>query len=249
MYRLMMTLFIIFISNCTTTAISADKDELLYQAARKGDPYRVQELINQGADVNYKKQFLSHDEYPLNGAIKSGKIEIVMVLIANGAKIDTENDDRNILSDAIYHKHKNIMHYLISKGNYVERSCKSQLIFTAIYSRSIEMLKFVVQDLGVCIDSKQLHYETTPLFETICEELYQYAYYLIKKGADLNAQNKKKETPLHCAVSSSKIKMIELLLKNGADVHIKDEKGLSPLDYANKENNPRVLALLKRYGT
>jgi ankyrin repeat protein len=224
-----------------------DKGDKLYQAARKGDYHRVQELINQGADVNYKKQFLSHDEFPLNGAIKSGNLDIVKLLITHGAKIDREGDNRGSLNNAIWMSNKKIIQYLLSKGIYVDRSCSSSLIFSALSSASFEMLKFVVDDLGVCVNSKNYIYEETPLFETIYEERLQEAHYLIKKGAKINIQNKKKETPLHYAVSCDKIKMIELFLKNGADITIKDEKGLTPLDYAVKESNIRVVKLLKRY--
>jgi ankyrin repeat protein len=109
------------------------------------------------------------------------------------------------------------------------------------------MLKFVVEDLRVCVNSKNHIYEETPIFETISEGRLHEAAYLLKKGANVNIQNKKKETPLHYAVSSGKIKMIELFLKNGADINIKDEKGLTPVDYAEKENNARVVKLLKIY--
>ncbi len=248
MLRKIIFLLIICMYSCSTKNIIDKKGDELYEAASKGDYYKVQELLNQGVDVNYKKQLLSHDEYPLNGAVRSGNLEIVKLLIMNKAIIDTETDDRGTLNNAIWVGNKKIIQYLISKGIYINISCSSSLIFSALSSVSFEMLRFVVDDLGVCIDSKDYFYGDTPLYKNIYDERIQEAAYLIKKGANINAQNKKKQTPLHEAVISGKTKMIELLLKNGADVHIKDEKGLSPLDYAKKENNPRVLALLKRYG-
>ncbi len=244
---LLIQILFIFIFGCSTKYKIIDKGDQLYQAARKGDFDRVQELINKGADVNYKKKFISHDEFPLNGAIKSRNFDIVKLLVSHGSKIDTEGDDRGSLDEAIYQKNKKIIQYLLSKGIYVNKSCSSSLIYSALSTVSFEMLKFVVEDLGVCIDSKNFIYEETPLYETISEERLKEASYLIKKGASVNIQNKKKQTPLHVAVSSGKIKMIELFLKNGADINIKDEKGLTPLDYAQKENNVGVIELLKRY--
>ncbi|MBN2160741.1 MAG: ankyrin repeat domain-containing protein [Spirochaetes bacterium] len=213
----------------------------------KGEYQRVLLLINQGVDVNYKKQFLSHDEYPLNGAIKSSSLEIVKLLIINGARIDTENENRHCLSDAIYNGNIKIILYLISQGVYVNRSCDSQLLFTAVYSRLFNIIRFVIEDLDVCIDSVDFDYGDTPIFKTISGELFQETSYLLQKGASVNIQNKEKQTPLHRAVFVGNIRIIELLLKNGADITIKDEKGMTPLDYAEKAKKVRVVQLLKRY--
>jgi ankyrin repeat protein len=240
-------MLLIFIFSCSTGRIVDDKGELLYEAARKGDYFKLLELINQGADVNYKKQFLSHDEYPLNGAIMCGNLKVVKLLIDHQAKIDTEKDDRGSLNNAIWMSNKEIIKFLLSKGIFVNKSCSSSLIFSALCSVSFEMLKFTVEDLGVCIDSKELLYGDTPLYKTITDERFQETSYLLKKGANVNIQNKEKETPLHRAVLNGNVKMIELVLKNGADITIKDEKGMTPLDYAERNNNAQVVKLLKRY--
>ena len=41
---------------------------------------------------------------------------------------------------------------------------------------------------------------------------------LIKKKADLNAQNKELMTPLHCATDKAHIDALEVLIKHGANV-------------------------------
>ena len=242
---LILILFICLVG-CSTKIIIADKDEQLYLATRNGEDIKVQELINQGANVDYKKQYIFGDLYPINEAIRNGNLEIIKLLITHGAKIDTESDNRHCLSDAVYKGNKKIIIYLLSKGIYFNRSCTSSLIFSALDSLSFEMLKFVIEDLGVCVNSKEFLYGDTPIYETISEERLTEAHYLIKKGANINIQNKKKETPLHEAVIAGKIKMIELFLKHGAYINIRDDKGLTPLDYAEKMNNMRIVELLKR---
>lgn len=238
----------ICITDCSAKNLTENINEQLYRATRQGDYSKVKELVNQGADVNYKKQFLTHDEFPLNGAIKGGNIEIVKLLVDRGAKIDTETDDRSSLNNAIWMKNKKIIRFLIKSGIYIDRSCSSSLIFSAMYSRSFEMMKYVIEDLHVCIDSREIHYQHTPLYKTVCEDLYQEAQYLIKRGANVNIPNKDNETPLHVAVTGKRFKFIELLLKNGADPSIKDAKGLTPLDYAKQANNRQIIKLLMRYG-
>lgn len=246
-HYLMILVFFIVICNCSTKNIINDLGDQLYQETRKGDYQKVQELIKNGANVNYKKRFLSHDEYPLNGAIKGGNIEIVKLLVDYGAKIDTENEDRGSLDDAVYKENKKIIQYLLSKGIYIDKSCSSSLMFSALYTVSLEMLKYVVENLGVCVDSKEILYGDTPLYKTISNERLQETSYLLKKGASVNIQNKEKQTPLHRAVFVGNIRIIELLLKNGADITIKDEKGMTPLDYAEQAKNAQLVRLLKRY--
>ena len=41
---------------------------------------------------------------------------------------------------------------------------------------------------------------------------------LIKKGADVNAQNKESLTPLHCAAGKAHMDVMEVLIKHGARV-------------------------------
>lgn len=68
---------------------------------------------------------------------------------------------------------------------------------------------------------------------------------LINSGANVNALNKRKSTPLHETIRMNKykknIELIKLLIKNGAAVDLKDIEGKTPLDLANKN----VLELFK----
>lgn len=52
---------------------------------------------------------------------------------------------------------------------------------------------------------------------------------LIKKNADINAQNKHGYTPAHLAVFCCNRPMLELLVRNGANLNLKDKYGNTPL--------------------
>ena len=52
---------------------------------------------------------------------------------------------------------------------------------------------------------------------------------LIRHGANVNAQDKHLETPLHFAAREYRLEVTELLLKNGANVGYQDVHGNSPL--------------------
>jgi ankyrin repeat protein len=59
------------------------------------------------------------------------------------------------------------------------------------------------------------------------------SYLLSRGGIDVNAENYKKQTPLHYAVlNNANITMVMKLLKNGAQVNRIDEHNKSALDYA-----------------
>lgn len=47
---------------------------------------------------------------------------------------------------------------------------------------------------------------------------------LIKKGADVNAQNKESLTPLHCAAGKAHMDVMEVLIKHGARVSREGER-------------------------
>ena len=52
--------------------------------------------------------------------------------------------------------------------------------------------------------------------------------YLLGKGANVNTQNKKQNTPLHYALSYQNFTICDMLLRSGADESVKNYKGLTP---------------------
>lgn len=55
---------------------------------------------------------------------------------------------------------------------------------------------------------------------------------LVDHGAELNAPQAGGQTPLHHAVASGGLGLVEVLVMAGADPHIKDEQGRSAMDLA-----------------
>ena len=56
------------------------------------------------------------------------------------------------------------------------------------------------------------------------------AQLLIDQGADINAGNKDRVTPLHLCVSCANLEMANFLLENGANPNLKGEYDETPLD-------------------
>ncbi len=70
---------------------------------------------------------------------------------------------------------------------------------------------------------------------------------LLERGADVNAQNKDHETPLHLASRLRLHEMARFLLKHGADVNVKNFEGKSPLQLASRRKGKAMRRLLSEY--
>lgn len=85
-----------------------------------------------------------------------------------------------------------------------------------------------------------LHYlarASEPQIDACLEEL-------ILAGADINAQDRELETPLHVAAFSGKPNMVKILKKFGADASLKDCDGNTALDWAIRTRRKEIVELL-----
>ena len=70
------------------------------------------------------------------------------------------------------------------------------------------------------------------LLLTIKDKNIKKTLFYIKKGADVNYENKNGLTPLLCAIDINNIKIIDVLISYGAKVDVFNKNGLSPIKYA-----------------
>ena len=101
------------------------------------------------------------------------------------------------------------------------------------------------------------NYQDLSLLEAMISgrpQCYQYdalrlAQKLLECGANVNAQNKDHETPLHLTLRRLLPDMAQFLLEHGADVNTKNSRGKSPLQFASGRKRREMKRLLLEYSS
>lgn len=76
--------------NAESTEASPSEALLLYLNQGNGDPEKVRHFIESGADVNYSDK--QYRNTPLHNATHFGQVEIVKILLAQGADVDVKDN-------------------------------------------------------------------------------------------------------------------------------------------------------------
>lgn len=192
-------------------------------------------LIKNKANVTIENR---SGETALHFASKKGLLQIVTLLIGNGAKVDIKsNDDKTPLDLAVENFHPNIVRFLL---NVTKVEINKETLATNVPTR----LKSLIHDkeydediddngwLGIdkCVNNKQK-------IKNVIE-----AYRLI--GTDVNSKDDKGNTALHFAAKYDCIEAVQILINRKADLNAKNAKGLTPLHIAVLANSFEVLKLL-----
>jgi len=219
----------------------------LHEAAQDGDNHQIRLLIAQGADVNAK---YGNGATPLHIAIMNSKFETANLLISKGADVNATNKyGLTPLHNAVLKSDIKTANLLISKGADVNATNKYGLtpISRALLSEGggrlmVELLVSKGATLSALhlaahrgdIDNVRSSLEKgtkvdicdkaghTPLFYAASAGQIHVVDFLISKGADVDAKDKRGgETPLFYAGDAGWKNVVELLVAKGADINAK----------------------------
>ena len=157
---------------------------------------------------------------PLHIAAADNAVDIMKILIENGAEIDICDDYNDTpLHLATYHKSLDAMQLLLDSGANVN----------ALSSDGYYPLSKAI----------------TPWMGNIEPEVILL---LLKYGADINAVSGTDALPaLHTAAELGEADIVKLLIEHGADINLEYD-GLTPLDAAMEEEQEEVIEILRSLG-
>ncbi|MHC4538151.1 MAG: ankyrin repeat domain-containing protein [Planctomycetota bacterium] len=178
----------------------------IYEAAYVGDAAKVKVFLEEGVDVNVMD---SRNRTPLHYAAGGGHKDIVELLIAQGAKVDTGS--WTPLCVAVESNHLDVVEFLIAQGANVNVNPKWTPLQTAVARGRGDITELLIVH-GADVNAG----EWPPLHIAAYSGWRDTAELLIQKGASVNAKDNKGRTPLWYAQRKGYTEIVELLKKHGA---------------------------------
>ncbi len=226
----------------------ADGGSYLVAMCAGDDPEKVRDVLKAGVDPN---SLNSMGRSALNIAADHGNLEIVQLLLDDGAKVDLRSwGFSTALFSATGAEHAQIMKLLIARGADVNAQDEQQyrpLHLAARKSREcVEILISAGAEVN-CLEShgySPLHYAAVSGKRDIVE-------FLIDSGANVNLTSDNNYTVLMATVDQDglgkemTLEMINLLLSKGANPNIRNSGDMTAYDIATQRHFDDAAALLK----
>lgn len=200
----------------------------LHEAASMGRMDVVKYLVSKGADLSIRD---SYGNTALEKAIGRGRNDVALFLISNMKK-EKDIAGNRPLHAAAENGNVEMTGILLDRGFDVNArdNWGETPLHNAISRDYLDIAKMLIEK-GADINAVSTVKDTTgktPLHYARSDKAVRI---LVRKGADVNAIDRKGRTPLHYAAEGSG-SAVEELLASGADVNAKDGEGFTPLHYA-----------------
>ena len=201
----------------------------------------IQYLVQNGANINatcFWSYFEPHQEYstgckPIHVAALLGKYDMVKYLVENGADINARNskDITPLLSSL-----QDTYDKLIKDKGYAEIKNRQKIAIYLIEKGA---------DISVFDRLKTpLHYAVKNGYEDLVK-------ILVNKGANVNARDSFKQTPLMILARFAKDSfevIADTLLKNGAEINAQEKLGYTPLLFGIKNKHEAFVKYILKQG-
>ena len=199
--------------------------------------------------------------YPLSEACKTGNLEMVKLLVENGADVNSLTPGKEVVTPIhtalLFGKGDwyDIVMYLIESGASIDYIDKGFLGKGAMLIDIIERTRSESEEdkenfdklfayvLENC-DATNVNWSRV-LFKAVYWERYNMTKMLIEgRYCDVNERYSGR-TPLMYAIGMSDAKMVKYLLDNGADINAVDEDGKTVFDYVFECDDEEIKALFE----
>jgi len=204
--------------------------ENIFEAAGKGTLEDVKTFVENGADVNAKKNGLTlahmlmwryREDKEHDAGVGNSIVEILEYLISNGMDVnaldDIEGGETPLHAASTANAPVEILQCLIRNGAEIDawmRKDGSRPLHCAV------------------LGDTSLFMKTGRLTSILPSE--RALQYLISQGANVNAGNEDRVTALHLLTGAQEHDLMKYLISQGADVNAQTKKGFTPLDMADK---------------
>ncbi len=216
----------------------------LRMAAKETDLKAVQDILDQGIDVNSSSE---DGITALMTASDSGRAEVAGLLIQKGAAVNSsDTDGSTALMYAARGGHADVVNLLIQHGAEVNTAGKDggTALERAVIGRHSEIAQLLIQN-GAKVNATK-EGDPTALMGAAANGDADLAGLLINHGAKVNAVSSELGTALMLAAEGGRVDVVRLLLKAGADVSTRDKDGHTALDIAKRSRHEDVADLLSR---
>ncbi|KAJ2389850.1 palmitoyltransferase akr1, partial [Coemansia sp. RSA 2559] len=203
-------------------------DGIVWHASYRGDYATVKEFIeNKGVSPESKDP---QGNSLLHVAVLSNSMDLVRYLIEEkGVNVNVRSDNFNVspLFWAISHARLNMVIYLLEHGAdpTLVDSVGNTTMHASVHAGAESVLVYLAttqaSGFGYTVDVGDAQ-GVTPLMWAVYQRRMEIVEFLLRIGANVNAQDKHGKTPLHYSLISGGDNISMLLLLKGADPLLKD---------------------------
>jgi ankyrin repeat protein len=186
---------------------------LLIEAVRNDDAADVSLLIEYKAIVSKTDK---KGRTALTYALEHGNREIIAMLVKKGADINNEESDA--LYSAVESKNIEYTRFLLDLGADPNKknSLRKTPLMQSATSGSLKILQLLVS-AGAHLDDQ--YDSRTALIYALDNRREECAAYLVSQGADLNAIDANRQSPLKWAIERNLFDVARIMIQKGADVN------------------------------
>ena len=220
----------------------------MFTMAAQGHRLDIAEfLIRRGLNVDNDNDLAGHT--PLMAAVVSKDVDIIRLLLRNGADVNRDIHGKTALRVAIRTHSTELVELLIKEGGADVNLGEGAALVDAAQVGDIPIIDILLRSGA---DIQQVyHHLIDPLRAAACsradnrDEVFDF---LVQRGANVNRTNQIGTGGLENAALQGRCDIVEMYFRNGADIHVVDTWGKTLLMKAASKGHANVVEFLIQRG-